>query len=459
MFRFIVFPQRLAGRILILAGLIVATTGGVHATASAPGVAADQDGSKLLAHEIATRLTAGPETATKKKIEQALSRLERRASSDSWLALGHILVTHVRESQDMSFARLIEKTYEQAYRLDSTSADALAGMAWAAAACHRFDDTVTWATLALEKDPEQAEAHAVLGDAAVELGRYELACHHYQKMLDLRPDLGSHSRGAHLLYLTGQTADAFRLMETALKMAGGRGEARAWCIKEYASMLTREGRASDALSLIREARQTDARNPLLIAAEGLTRMANGDLNAADELLREYLTLALPTHEVLVALHDLARARNDFEMSDRYAARVYQLHRELSDQGVLGGEGQLARFLADRGDRLEEAVQLAAREYSHHKTQYAADTLAWAYYRFGDVNNAAKLVPAVLKYRAADPSVHYHVGLIQAAAGEHASAREHLAEALRRGPHFNPVHAATAARKLAELEQVQLLSSR
>ena len=46
-----------------------------------------------------------------------------------------------------------------------------------------------------------------LGYAAVEMGDYEAAFTHYQRMLDIRPDLASYARGAHLLFLTGDPLD------------------------------------------------------------------------------------------------------------------------------------------------------------------------------------------------------------------------------------------------------------
>ena len=61
--------------------------------------------------------------------------------------------------------------------------------------------------------PTARRAYGLLGDAAVEMGDYEAAFKHYQKMLDIRPDLSSYSRGAHLSvphrrHAQGHLADA-----------------------------------------------------------------------------------------------------------------------------------------------------------------------------------------------------------------------------------------------------------
>src|SRR5947208_15681481 len=94
---------------------------------------------------------------------------------------------------------------------------------------HEFEESIAWARKALAVDPESRDAYGLLGDAAVEMGRYDEAYRDYQKMLDLRPDLASYSRGAHLLYLTGSTTRALALMRKAIEAGSPYGENVAWC--------------------------------------------------------------------------------------------------------------------------------------------------------------------------------------------------------------------------------------
>ena len=72
-------------------------------------------------------------------------------------------------------------------------------------------------------------ALGILGDGAVELGDYEKAFDQYQKMMDARPHLSSWSRGAHLLWLTGNRSKAMWLMERAIKAGAPFAENTAWC--------------------------------------------------------------------------------------------------------------------------------------------------------------------------------------------------------------------------------------
>jgi tetratricopeptide (TPR) repeat protein len=393
---------------------------------------------------------AAPPTPLDRELSRTLRAIRARPeSADAWLRLGDALTQRSRDTLDFSLYSAIEKIYLHARRLDPQAADALAGLAWAAGACHRFDDSVAWAALALKADPDLPAAHGILGDAAVELGRHAEAERHYQRMLDLRPDLGSYSRAAHLLYLQGNATRALALMRQALRAGGENPEHTAWCVAQLAAMLCREGAARAAHQLVATLLARAPNNPLLLAASGQTHAALGDTDAALAAYEESRKRA-PQHTTLAALHDLHLAAGRLDDAARMAAEVEKLHAALRSQKIHGGEGQLARFYADRAEKLEEAIRLAEFEQAHHQTVFTADTLAWAYFRAGRIDDAAKLLPAMLGHRAPDPAILYHAGLIEEARGQRVAAQRHLYAALSRDPRFNPVHAPRAAVALQRL---------
>src|SRR5712691_11844668 len=118
---------------------------------------------------------------------------------------------------------------------------ALAGMAWVQGALHEFEQSVEWATKALAVDPAYQPAHGLLGDAALEMGDYELAFEHYQKMLDFRPDLSSYSRGAQVLWVTGNQRKAVFMMDKAVNAGGSYAENTAWARAQLALLLWSQG--------------------------------------------------------------------------------------------------------------------------------------------------------------------------------------------------------------------------
>ena len=66
------------------------------------------------------------------------------------------------------------------------------------------------------------------------MGDYDMAFEHYQKMLDLKPGMGSYSRAAHLLFITGDFKKANLLMSKAIGSGGAYSENAAWCIAQKA---------------------------------------------------------------------------------------------------------------------------------------------------------------------------------------------------------------------------------
>jgi tetratricopeptide (TPR) repeat protein len=401
----------------------------------------------LLAHFATPAFASGPRS---REITTALRMLQLSPkSSDAWLRLAEAVAERSRVTLDPDLYEPVEQTYLQAYKLDATNTAALVGLAWAAAAAHRFDDSVAWATLALRDDPEQPEAHGLLGDAAVELGRYTEAESHYEKMQNLRPGVAAFSRSAHLLYLQGEVAPAIDLLNLALDSAGGAPGPSAWCVAELATIHCRENASAAAMALLEIWQKKIPDDLLLLNAVGHTRMTLGQDDLAIAAYERALALR-PQHTTLAALHDIYVATNRASEAAALVNRIEKLANRLRAQGVQGGEGALARFYADHRIRLSEAVSLAETEYTHHRGALAAATLAWAYHQAGRTAAAANLLPVFLRDRAPEPGLLYYAAVIEEAAGDFASARRHYAAALSRQPRWHPLHSPLAQAALARL---------
>lgn len=370
-------------------------------------------------------------------------------SSVSWVRLADALTQRSRLNLDTSLYPQIERVYLQAHKLDRTDPTSLMGLAWAAGAAHHFDDSVAWALLALKTDPELPAAYGIIGDAAVERGRYEEAALNYQRMLDLKPDLGSYSRAAHLLYLQGDTTEALSLIRQALAAGGGEPARSAWCAAELSMMLRYTGDLAGSVEAVDVWLKHAPDNLVLLNASGQAHLATGDEAAAIVAL-EHAAALQPQHVTLATLHDLYLAAGRTADAGTMTARIEELHARLRARNIQGGEGELSRFYADTGIKLDEAIHLAEAERSHHLGAVAADTLAWAYFRAGRINEARALVPEILQSRHQPAPQLYHVALIEEAAGNTTEARAHLETALGREPHFNPVHAPLARAALLRL---------
>ncbi len=148
---------------------------------------------------------------------------------------------------------------------------------------HEFERSIEWAKKALRSIRDSHAAYGLLGDAAVEMGDYEAAFRHYQRMLDIRPDLSSYSRGAHLLFLTGDTRKASWLMQKAIAAGATHAENTAWCRAQLALMHWHTGALLAAEQAAR-GRSLALRpaNYHLLAAMGRIKAARKDYAAAIE---------------------------------------------------------------------------------------------------------------------------------------------------------------------------------
>src|ERR1700759_3291190 len=129
------------------------------ASASASGVSNADDFSSLL-DEMGRLPLASP---SGREIVAAVQSV--RASprvSDNWVRLGDAMTLRCRATLDTSLYHKIETVYLHAHQLDNSNASSLIGLAWAAGAAHRFDDSVAWASLAVKSDPNIAAAYGIL---------------------------------------------------------------------------------------------------------------------------------------------------------------------------------------------------------------------------------------------------------------------------------------------------------
>jgi tetratricopeptide (TPR) repeat protein len=237
------------------------------------------------------------------EIAKAVELTRTRPSDAAWSQLGDVFMQKARETFDLSYYARAEAAYRKAIDLNATQVDALAGMAWVESARHEFEQSIDWANRALAVQPDRAYAHGLLGDAAVEMGDYDKAFEHYQKMLDIRPDVSSYSRAAHLLFLTGDVKKAIWLMMKAIAAGAPYAENTAWCRAQLALMQFAEGGYLSASQVLADALAKAPGNYHVLAALGKVRAALKDYPAAIDYYKR-AEAVVPQHEVVVALGDI-----------------------------------------------------------------------------------------------------------------------------------------------------------
>ncbi len=398
-------------------------------------------------------LAALPQPKTPRLVDGEIARRTETArrnerNPSAWAALGEALMQKARETADAAYYGHAERCFRKALAIDSRHGDAVTGLAWVEGCRHEFEKSAEWAEKAVVLDARNNRAYGLLGDAAAEMGDYDAALRHYQKMLDIRPDVSSYSRGAHLLFLTGDVRKGTFLMQKALESGAPYAENRAWCQAQLALMYFNTGALVAAEQTLALAEGGAADDPHVLAVKGKLMAARKDYAGAIAAYKKAADAA-PLLDVLIPLADLYTVTGDVAEAAKAVEVVETVH-SLNKANGVRGDAMIALFHADRGRDVEEAVRLAEEEYKTRKSVSVADALAWCYYKAGRYAEAQTASKQARSKKTPEAAFLYHSGMIYAKLGDRPAAQLHLYQALSLNPNFHPIHAKAAEDALAEL---------
>jgi tetratricopeptide (TPR) repeat protein len=398
-------------------------------------------------------LSAIPQPRSDSPTDQTIAAWSKKVKQNleddaAWVNLGDALMQKARETADVGYYSRAEAVYRKALSLNPENVSATVGVAWVYGSRHEFEQSIEWANKAIAMDAKNPGAYGLLGDAAVEMGDYEAAFEHYQKMIDLRPDLSSYSRGAHLLHLTGDTRKAIWLMEQAIAAGGPYAENTVWCRAQLALMLWGGGMLLPAEQTLQKALEQSPNNAASLAAMGKIKASQKDYSAAIDYYKKAIAIA-PQHEYAVALGELYTLTGQKEEAEKQYALVEEIARLNKANGVRG-DIQIARFYADHDRNLTQALEEAETVYQTRKNVFVADTLAWCYYKNGRYEEAGKTIRKALSQQTPDANILFHAGMIYARLGDRPEAEKYLYQALSLNPNFHLIYAPVAADALKQL---------
>lgn len=403
----------------------------------------------LASASLAQSGATAPVSPTDAAIARASSETTLAPMRDTaWTGLVDAFMQKARETADVGYYARAEATYRKALAISPKSVGALVGLGWVAGGRHEFEASIEWANRAVAIDARCDAAYGLLGDAALEMGNYDEAFDQYQKMLDMRPGMASYGRSAHLLHLTGDTRRATWLMAKAIQADSPFAENTAWCRAQMALMYFNEGAYLPAKNLLEEGLKLRPDDYQLLSAMGKVVAAMNDYKAAIGYYKRAVAVA-PQQAAVAALGDLYALTGQSEQARQQYALVESIARINKANGVKG-DLVTARFYADHDTHLQEALTLAQEEYKTRKSVYAADTLAWVYFKNGDLENARKYSALAFKQNTPEALFRFHAGLIYAKSGNGVAARQALYEALSLSPKFDPMQAAVAMETLRQL---------
>jgi tetratricopeptide (TPR) repeat protein len=325
---------------------------------------------------------------------------------------------------------------------------AMIGMASLANSRHDFAGSVGWARRAIAANPYGAPAYGLLGDALFELGRYRGSEKAYQKMIDLRPNITSYTRGAYALQARGETAASISALQHALATVEPVGQRAAWVRHQLGDVRMAAGDVAGALRQNRIGTKLAPGYvpPTVGVAEAM--MARGRLDRAIAIM-ETAAERMPALEYLVTLGDLYvavgrpdDARVQFARADA-KIETYRNHGVLPDVDFI-------MFYADNAIRLSEALREARAMYARRSTGPVADALGWTLYAVGKGEQAWPFAREALGWPMRDATFQFHAGVIASRTGRRDRAAELLRAALGTTGQLSPRQRLEARQELSRI---------
>jgi tetratricopeptide (TPR) repeat protein len=301
---------------------------------------------------------------------------------------------------------------------------------------HEFAKARDLSKKMLERDADDALSWGTKSDAELELGDTAAAIEAAQRMMDLKPNLPSYGRAAHLRWLQGDIAGAKRLYELAIASGTGQRdpEPRAWMIVQAAWLFWHEGDYAGAAAGFELAMTTMPEYAPALEGLGRTELARRNYPAAVSWL-ERARKAKPSVETSGFLGDAYALQGD-------TSRAKVMYEEAERAGRQHDPRTLAAFYTSHDRNPEAALAMARAEYALRKDVISKDVMAFALYRNGRFEEADKLAREVLATGTVDARMLYHAGVIRTAAAsedtQRAEGRKLMADALRRNPGFDPM---------------------
>lgn len=351
-------------------------------------------------------------------LDDAEARVRSRLAIDdsdaaAAVRLAEVLLRKARVESDAAHAIEAERILTTALEHEPAEYSALKLLGAVYLSQHRFQPAADVARRAIAVNRRDAWNHGVLGDAYVELGRYEEAFDAFDTMVRLRPNAASYARVAYAHELQGRLNEALRHMRMAAEATSAHDpESLAWHHAQIGNILFQMGRIDEAAREFAQANHLFPNHPY--ARAGLARVAAARGHYPDALsLYRGLMAEAPTPELAAAIGDLVAHSGDARGAEGMYAQAEALERE----GWKMEEPQpaaLARMLAERGRKIDEAVALAEEGARSRSDIYTMDALAWAYFQAGRFGDAHAASIRALRTGTSDRRIRCHAAAIDRA---------------------------------------------
>jgi tetratricopeptide (TPR) repeat protein len=278
---------------------------------------------------------------------------------------------------------------------------------------HRFADGIAEANAAMAIDPRDAWNHGAAGDGLMEMGDYTRAFEAFDRMGQLQPGPPAYARTAYALEIKGDLEGALDYMRKAADgTSPNDAESHAWHFAQVGDLLLQLGRIAQARLEYERADATFPGHPMAVSGLARIRMLDGDIAGARLMLQSQLARTA-TPDLAMAVGELSLSLGEATVADQYFQMAEQIERGAWGNGLRQPQ-LMARLLSERPGREREAVALAEEAARSRTDIFTMDVLAWAYFKNGQVTEAAAASASALRTGTRDARIRCHADVIAAA---------------------------------------------
>jgi tetratricopeptide (TPR) repeat protein len=380
--------------------------------------ASSENKGSILPHDITPCVIALAPHKGDEEIDREIKRLQDEARSnskrsDTMKRLGWAFIAKGRLSYDPGYYKLSEQCALCIRLKNDDDPDALLLQGHILQSLHKFKDGEPIARkLVIIRN--EAFDYGLLGDVLMEQGRLKEAVTAYQKMIDLRPDLQSYTRVAHMRWLKGDLDGAIAVMQMAVTSGSPRdAEPTAWAYTRLGIYELQAGDTERATKSAEIAFQFAPNYAAALLLRGRILLAQGKFEEAIESLQPAAALTrLPEYEWTLA--DALREAGNPQAAKEAESRLIR-------DGAMNDPRTFSLYLATRGQQLQQALRLAQDELNVRADVFTIDALAWALKANGRIPEALEYSKKALSEGTQDARLFYHAGRVALAAGDYISA--------------------------------------
>ena len=355
--------------------------------------------------------------------------------------LGLAYQQRARDTGDPSYYTKSQGVLDRAREISPDDLIATSALGSLALSRHRFRTALELGRRAVALSPSTARGYGVLGDALIELGRYQEAFRAFNTMVSLKPSLASYARVSYARELLGDFRGAAAAMRLAVDAADGQREALAWAHTQLGKLLWSHGRMVAAAREYRGALRVKPGYVYALDALSQVLAARGRLGRAIDL-EQRATDSMPLPQFVAALGDLYQVSGKRAAARRQYALIGAIERLLRANGVRT-DLETALFDVDHSVRLPRALLRARAAHRDRPSIDGDDVLAWALARNGRCAEALPYSKRALRLGTQDATKLFHRAYVEHCLGR--DARPWARRALALNPHFSLLWAPTARR--------------